>query len=292
MWSDRHESSLKFMRVTACLFFLVLAGGLGFWWYQGTMKKEKAEDLGLTPEEYQDGKTRVAKIAAKVTPVVEKKLAEKKEVAPNILPPVPPSDPEPEPVEQSINWRPGAPVFIRVFKEELELELWLKDGEVFRLFETYPVAAMSGKLGPKLAEGDRQAPEGFYFVPPSQMKPDSEYHLAFNIGYPNAYDRAHDRTGSFIMVHGSNVSIGCFAMTDEKVEEIYTLCDAAHQAGQTFFRVHIFPFRMTPEKMAENRNHEWFSFWQNLRVGYEWFEEKRIPPNVTVEDATYVFSQN
>jgi len=148
---------------------------------------------------------------------------------------------------------------------------------------------MSGKLGPKTAEGDLQAPEGFYFVPPSRMKPDSTYHLAFNLGYPNAYDQAHGRTGSFLMVHGNRISIGCFAMTDSKIEEIYTLCDAALDKGQPFFRVHVFPFRMTKERLALAKDHKWHDFWLNLKEGYDWFETKRVPPDTTVKDLRYAF---
>ncbi|MGY8691128.1 MAG: L,D-transpeptidase family protein, partial [Verrucomicrobiales bacterium] len=118
----------------------------------------------------------------------------------------------------------GAPVYMRIFKETKELELWVQHASgPYRLFKTY-------------------APEGFYFVPPKMMNPNSSYHLSFNLGYPNTYDRAHDRTGSFLMVHGSFVSIGCFAVTDPRIEEIYTLADAALRNGQPLFRVHCFPF--------------------------------------------------
>lgn len=183
----------------------------------------------------------------------------------------------------------GSEVFLRIFKEERELELWVMKGTRFELFRKYPVVAMSGKLGPKLAEGDRQAPEGFYYVTRSAMKPDSLYHLAFNIGFPNKYDQANGRTGSFIMVHGSNQSLGCFAMSDEKIEEIYTLCDAALRGGQRFFRVHSFPFRMTPERMEQTRGNRWEGFWKELQLGYQWFEKKKLPPNVEVEDLRYRF---
>lgn len=187
----------------------------------------------------------------------------------------------------------GDEVFLRIFKEERQLEVWMrsKSAPVYWLFRTYPVVAMSGELGPKLGEGDRQAPEGFYFVPPVQLNPTSSYHLAFNLGYPNVYDRAHDRTGSFLMVHGSNVSIGCFAMTDAKIEEIYTLVDEALKAGQPFFRVHIFPFRMTPQRLDAARNNEWYPFWLNLKTGYDWFESRRIPPEVSVQDGLYVIDR-
>lgn len=185
----------------------------------------------------------------------------------------------------------GAPVFLRAFKEENLLEVFVLNAKTskYDLFRTYPIARQSGILGPKLEEGDNQVPEGFYFVPPSAMKPDSTFHLSFNIGYPNVYDRAHKRTGSFIMIHGSNVSIGCLAMTDEKIEEIYTLCSAAHQNGQAFFRVHLFPFRMTEARMAKAAGNRWEDFWKNLKEGYDHFEQHKTPPDVTVEELRYVF---
>ena len=185
----------------------------------------------------------------------------------------------------------GDPVFIRIFKEERELELWVREPrkKSFRLFRTYRIAAMSGKLGPKVSEGDLQAPEGFYYVAHGAMNPHSNFHLSFNLGYPNEFDRAHGRDGTFIMVHGNRVSIGCFAMTDKKIEEIYTLCDAAHASGQKFFRVHSFPFRMTEARMKEAVLDGWWSFWKNLKQGYDVFEESRVPPNVTVEGKRYRF---
>lgn len=185
----------------------------------------------------------------------------------------------------------GSPVFIRAFKEERELDLYIESKSTgkYELFRTYPVAAASGVLGPKLAEGDRQVPEGFYFTGPDSMNPKSAFHLSFNIGFPNEYDRAHGRTGSFIMIHGSSVSIGCLAMTDEKIEEIYTLCQAALDAGQPFFRVHIFPFRMRSERMVKAAESPQILFWENLKTGYDLFEENKIPPNVAVKDNAYIF---
>ena len=192
---------------------------------------------------------------------------------------------------QSVGLAYGNPVFIRIFKEERELEIWVKKESVYQLFRTYPVAAMSGQLGPKLREGDRQAPEGFYFVPPSQMNPNSRFHLSFNLGYPNTYDRAMGRTGSALMVHGNEVSIGCFVMTDSKIEEIYALTDAALRNGQKFFRVHVFPFRMTERRMKEARSENWYSFWENLKGGYDFFEKTGNPPNVLVRSGKYVFEK-
>ncbi len=185
----------------------------------------------------------------------------------------------------------GDPVFIRAFKEEKQLELFVRNQATgkFDLFRTYLIAGTSGTLGPKLREGDGQVPEGFYHVPPAAMKPDSQYHLAFNIGYPNIYDQFHQRTGSSIMIHGNQISIGCLAMTDEKIEEIYTLCAAAHEGGQAFFRVHLFPLRMTDEKLAIVANNPNQNFWQNLKEGYDCFEKERIPPDVSVLDGRYQF---
>ena len=203
--------------------------------------------------------------AQRVKPALEKALAAKK-----------------------LRW--GAPVFIRIFKEEKQLELWVDDGNQFRLFKTWAICKFSGALGPKLKEGDGQAPEGFYFVPRKRMNPRSRFHLSFNVGYPNAYDRARKRTGSALMVHGNCVSIGCYAMTDAGIEEIYSLCDAALMDGQKFFRVHCFPFRMTEANMKRHGKSKWMSEWKNLKTGYDWFEKSKRPPNVTVSGKIYTFS--
>lgn len=184
----------------------------------------------------------------------------------------------------------GSPVFMRIFKEGKELELWVANGEKFVLFKTYPIACFSGTLGPKIREGDMQAPEGFYYVQPSRMNPDSQFHLSFNIGYPNDYDRRHGRTGSALMVHGSWVSTGCFAMTDEGIEEIYTIADYALNAGQPFFRVHIFPFRMTEDNMKRHAASPHIKFWRNLQEGYDFFENTKRPPDVGVRNQKYFFA--
>ncbi|TNF43214.1 MAG: hypothetical protein EP216_04205, partial [Epsilonproteobacteria bacterium] len=115
----------------------------------------------------------------------------------------------------------GDPVFIRIFKEESLLEIWIRSGTEYQHLKDYFICAYSGYLGPKLQEGDRQAPEGFYKVKKHHLNPNSKYHLSFNLGFPNEYDLAHERTGSYLMVHGNCVSDGCYAMTDEKIEEIY-----------------------------------------------------------------------
>jgi murein L,D-transpeptidase YafK len=183
--------------------------------------------------------------------------------------------------------RLGQPVFIRIFKESRELELWLKGTDnSWKLFRNYPIACYSGTLGPKTREGDLQAPEGFYSVTSKQLNPASSYHLSFNIGYPNAYDLAHQRTGSLIMVHGNTVSIGCFAMTDPLIEEIYLVVAAALKNNATV-PIHSFPFRMTEDRMQKAQASPHQDFWQNLRPAHELFEKERRVPQVTVENGRY-----
>ncbi|MDX1496136.1 MAG: murein L,D-transpeptidase family protein [Salinisphaeraceae bacterium] len=184
----------------------------------------------------------------------------------------------------------GAPIFIRIFKQSRQLELWIQNGEQFELFRSYPICEMSGTLGPKLREGDEQAPEGFYWVNAGWMHPRSSFHLAMNVGYPNEYDRSYERTGSAIMIHGECSSSGCFAMTDPYIEEIYLLAEAALLGGQDYFRVQIFPFRMTEANMRRHGKWRWADFWQNLKEGYDFFEQHKRPPNVEVENQRYVFS--
>ncbi|MEM9282575.1 MAG: L,D-transpeptidase family protein, partial [Verrucomicrobiota bacterium] len=174
----------------------------------------------------------------------------------------------------------GRPVFIRIIKNDNRegiLEVWLENpkSEEFEWFQSYQIAYYSGDLGPKRAEGDFQAPEGFYYVSPGRLNPRSSYHLSMDIGYPNAYDRGWGYTGGHLMIHGKAVSIGCFAMTDDSIEQIYTLVYAAFQSGQSIVRVHCFPFEMTEEQMRENEDSPHDPFWLELKGGWDWFEEKR-----------------
>ena len=187
------------------------------------------------------------------------------------------------------NW--GAPIFVRIFKKTKELEIWLKDRKNFRLFKTYKICTYGWRsLGPKTRQGDGRAPEGFYYVLPRQMNPLSDFHLSFNLGYPNAYDRVHGRTGSALMVHGSCVYIGCYAMTDKGIEEIYALADVSLRNGQRFYRVHIFPFRMTDKNMSKHKYSKWYKFWENLKEGSDFFKKNGYnPPNVEVKNKRYVF---
>jgi murein L,D-transpeptidase YafK len=190
---------------------------------------------------------------------------------------------------QDKNLKLGAPVLMRIFKETSELEVWLQAGKQFKLFKTYKICYFSGKLGPKTKEGDLQSPEGFYSVTSQQLNPNSRFHLAFNLGYPNAYDRAYQRTGDALMVHGNCVSIGCYAMTDKQIEEIYTIAAAALNAGQASFQVQALPFHLTHHNLALHQDAQWLTFWQNLKVGYDAFEKTKMPPKVSVKNKQYVF---
>ena len=184
-----------------------------------------------------------------------------------------------------------SPILIRIFKVESELEVWKqKDDRRYYLFKSYPICSYSGKLGPKVQQGDRQAPEGFYLVNQDQMNPRSKYHLAFNIGFPNAYDRAYGRTGADLMVHGDCSSSGCYAMTDAVVEEIFILAREALAGGQTAFPLQAYPFRMTAANMASHKDDQWYGFWQNLKEGYDYFETTRLPPPVTVCERRYLIN--
>ena len=156
-----------------------------------------------------------------------------------------------------------APIFIRVYKEESELEVWkLRDDGRYYHYKTYPICTWSGELGPKQKAGDKQAPEGFYTITREQMNPDSRHYLAFNLGYPNAYDKAQRRSGDALMVHGKCSSAGCYAMTDGLMEEIYALAREAFIGGQDSFQVHAFPFRMTAANMARHAKSAWYPFWK------------------------------
>lgn len=182
----------------------------------------------------------------------------------------------------------GAPVFIRIFKREFELELWMKRDDRFHRFAVYPICRWSGELGPKLAQGDAQAPEGFYTVDAKALNPNSRWHRSFNLGFPNAFDRAHKRTGTYLMVHGGCSSIGCYAMTDPVIDEIWRIVTAALKGGQQRFHVHVFPFRMTDENMSLRSHMAWAPFWRDLKQGYDMFEEAHLPPKVSVCQGRYV----
>ncbi len=185
-----------------------------------------------------------------------------------------------------------SPILLRIFKQDAELEVWKKRKETgkFALLRKYDICKWSGELGPKFREGDRQAPEGFYTITPAQMNPNSSYHLSFNLGFPNRYDRAHGRTGSHLMVHGACSSRGCYSMTDDQIQEIYTLARLAFQGGQRSFQVQAFPFRMTPANMAANRKSPHIEFWRMLKEGHDHFQVTGQPPKIDVCSKRYVFN--
>ncbi len=186
---------------------------------------------------------------------------------------------------------PAAPMLIRTYKQEAEFEVWKmrSDGQ-YALLKTYPMCRWSGQLGPKRREGDRQVPEGFYWITPAQMNPNSEYYLSFNVGYPNAYDRAHGATGESIMVHGACSSAGCFSMTDEQIAEIYVVAREAFAGGQRKIQMQSLPFHMTPENFAKYRLDPNIAFWKELKTGSDNFEATRQEVAVGVCGGHYVFN--
>ncbi len=184
-----------------------------------------------------------------------------------------------------------SPMLVRLFKQEAELEVWKQDAAGrYELLKTYPICRWSGELGPKIKEGDRQAPEGFYPITPAQMNPNSQFYLSFNMGYPNAYDRAWGRTGAHLMVHGDCSSRGCYAMTDDQISEIYALARESFFGGQRAFQVQAYPFRMTAANFAKHRNNPNIPFWKMLKEGNDHFELTRQEPVVEVCEKRYVFN--
>jgi murein L,D-transpeptidase YafK len=184
-----------------------------------------------------------------------------------------------------------SPILVRLYKEEGVLEVWKQTNTGrYDFAASFTICKMSGKLGPKFIEGDRQAPEGFYAITPGQMNPKSSYHLSFNTGFPNAFDRAHGRNGANLMVHGACSSSGCYSMTDEQMEVIFALARDAFKGGQKSFQFQAYPFRMTAQNMARYRNDPNYDFWVNLKEGYDYFELTKVPPRVGVCDKKYTFA--
>jgi murein L,D-transpeptidase YafK len=210
-----------------------------------------------------------------------------------VTPGQPPAEVLPDDNAQG-GFKKGSPAYVRIFKKEGVLELWLKRGDNYALYKSYPVCKWSGQLGPKTRQADYQSPEGFYSVSARQLNPNSHYHLAFDLGYPNAYDRRQGSTGSAVMVHGDCKSVGCFAMTNNGIDEIYGIVEAALRNGQHEVPVHIFPFRMTEEAIARESSpkqfmafltpvnatpqRDWSGFWRNLKEGYDMFQRSHVPP--------------
>ena len=191
---------------------------------------------------------------------------------------------------QQIDTSQSSPVLIRTYKKEAEFEIWkMKTDGRYALLKTYPMCRWSGQLGPKTREGDRQVPEGFYPITPGQMNPNSNYYLSFNVGYPNAYDRAFGRTGGTIMVHGACSSAGCFSMTDAQIAEIYAIAREAFNGGQREIQMQSYPFHMTAENLAKHRLDPNIDFWKQLKNGSDHFEVTKAEPQVGVCAKHYVF---
>lgn len=186
----------------------------------------------------------------------------------------------------------GNNIFIRIFKLSAELEVWIKDEDYYQLLKIYPICKQSGNLGPKLKEGDLQGVEGFYKITEKSLNPNSKYNLSFNLGYPNKYDKTHKRTGSALMVHGGCKSIGCYAIGDEYIEELYGLIEDTFDNKQKTIDVNIFPFRMTDKVMLEYSDNQWYNFWGNLKEGYDYFEEAGVPPKVKVVNRRYELEED
>ncbi len=178
-------------------------------------------------------------------------------------------------------------VFLRVFKHEKELQVWLKEkgNSSYRHFKTYPICASSGELGPKRKEGDNQVPEGFYEI--QHFNPASSYHLSLKVNYPNKSDmkKAKGRPGGDIMIHGECVTIGCIPIENDPIEELYILC------VESFDRKHkisldIFPFKFTAENdktIGSGYSKELNDFWKTLKPGYTYFEENKKAAKVSVD---------
>jgi murein L,D-transpeptidase YafK len=185
----------------------------------------------------------------------------------------------------------SAPILIRSYKKEAEFEVWkMKADGHYAFLKSFPLCRWSGQLGPKLREGDRQVPEGFYSIIPAKMNPQSSYYLSFDIGYPNAYDHAHGHTGGSIMVHGACSSAGCFSMTDAQIAEIYAIVREAFGGGQHAIQMQSYPFRMTAENLGKYRLDPNIAFWKQLKEGSDNFEVTKQDVAVGVCEKRYVFN--
>ena len=182
---------------------------------------------------------------------------------------------------------PNDPALIRIIKETHELELWRKGSSGWTRVKTYPICKFSGELGPKRKHGDRQAPEGFYTITQSSLNPFSKEYLSINTGFPNSRDRFHRYTGDSLMIHGACSSIGCYAITDQHMEEVYAAVRDALQGGQREVQLQIYPFRMNSWNMMGRSDHKDYLFWKELKQGWDWFETHQQPIPVTVVNGVY-----
>jgi murein L,D-transpeptidase YafK len=192
---------------------------------------------------------------------------------------------------EAIGSSKNAPILIRTYKKEAEFEIWkMKADGRYAYLKSYPMCRWSGQLGPKVREGDRQVPEGFYSISPAHMNPNSAYYLSFDVGYPNAYDRALGHTGGSIMVHGICSSAGCFSMTDAQIAEIYAIARESFAGGQRAIQMQSYPFHMTAENLTKYRLDQNIDFWKQLKEGSDNFEVTKQDVSVGVCNKHYVFN--
>jgi murein L,D-transpeptidase YafK len=191
---------------------------------------------------------------------------------------------------------PPKDIFLRAFKSQNEMELWARNNEAgeYKLIKTYHICAISGLLGPKRTQGDRQVPEGFYFI--EDFNPKSDYFLSLQINYPNYSDKVlgNGKSGGDIYIHGGCVTIGCMPMTNDGIQEIYTVCLNARINGEENIPVHIYPTRLTksglnylfhefPNDIAKQQ------FWESLKAAYDYFEKThKLLPVMYTPDGKYV----
>jgi murein L,D-transpeptidase YafK len=201
--------------------------------------------------------------------------------------------------KQHLTWPPQA-MYIRSFKFDRQLEVWVKGDakEAYKLFKVYKVCTQSGTTGPKRAEGDYQVPEGFYYI--NEFNPNSNYHLALGLNYPNASDRILSdslRPGSAIYIHGNCVSTGCIPLTDLPIEELYIIASTVKEQGEEFIPVHVFPVRYNVRKSMDyltatiKNNPELKPFNTNIKEVFDYFETKKQLPIIMVNrKGEYVYN--
>ncbi|MEQ1964257.1 murein L,D-transpeptidase family protein [Xenorhabdus khoisanae] len=186
----------------------------------------------------------------------------------------------------------GAEIFIQIFKEEKLLELYTKNRNGrYQLTQSYPICNYSGGLGPKTLKNDFKSPEGFYHVSIKQLNPNSRYYRAINLGFPNEFDKSKGYSGNNLMIHGECKSIGCYAMTNRYIEEIYQYAEKALYHGQHEIKINIYPFRMTSQNMGRHKHNDNYQFWKQLQPAYEYFANTGIPATISIIDGRYVVNE-
>jgi murein L,D-transpeptidase YafK len=191
---------------------------------------------------------------------------------------------------KKLTWPPQA-MYIRSFKYDRVLEVWVKGNakEQYKLFKTYKVCMQSGTMGPKRMQGDYQVPEGFYHI--NEFNPNSNYHLALGLNYPNASDKILSDSlhpGNAIYIHGNCVSTGCIAITDVPIEELYIIATHVKNSGQDFIPVHVFPVKYNVKRSSDylaetlKTKPSLIAFTAKLKEAFIFFEEKKQLPLILV----------